>query len=311
MSQDPNTSPAVSLTVDATAWQRAHRFSHQAMATSFEILIAGNDRTYAAQAATEAFACCDRLESLLSRYREQSDIVRLNRAPLQSSVLLSQETFACLEQAARLFTLTQGAFDVTLGRWTADRAPAGAPAGRPLFGIQLDADKWTAIRLQDDVQVDLGGIGKGFALDRMADCLRQWGVTRALLHGGGSTVVALDGPEPDTDWPVTIRHPLTETTVLHRVPLSRCALASSAQIDRKHILDPHTGLPVTDRLAAWALAPNGTLADGLSTAFMILAPERIAALCAEYSGWAGLVVSRNSQGTVPSTYVQTWGAWSV
>jgi thiamine biosynthesis lipoprotein len=286
-------------------WKRAHRFSHEAMATTFEILIAGKDRTYAAQAAAEALHRCDRLEAFLSRYTDASDVSRLNRAPVHTPVLLSLETFDCLQQARTLYTLTNRTFDITVGRWTQEKALAAAPRARARFPLHLDEDSLCASRLFEDVQVDLGGIGKGFALDVMAGELQEWGVTQALLHGGGSTVLALDGPAPGKGWPLTLRDPLNGGGLLKTVPLARSALSGSAQLRRAHIINPRTGRPIQDRVSAWSLAPNGAWADGLSTAFMIMEVETIQALCRSRLDVAGITVSRKGL----KTEVDVYGAW--
>jgi len=286
-------------------WKRAHRFSHEAMATTFEILIADKDQTYAAQAAAEALQRCDRLEAFLSRYTDASDVSRLNRAPVHTPVLLSLETFDCLQRARTLYALTNRTFDVTVGRWTQEKASAAAPRVRTAFPLHLDKESFCATRLFEDVQVDLGGIGKGFALDVMAEELQEWGITQALLHGGGSTVLALDGPAPGKGWPLTLRDPVNEGSLLKTVLLARTALSGSAQLRRAHIINPRTGRPIQDRVSAWSLAPNGAWADGLSTAFMIMEAEAIQTLCRSRPEMAGITVSRRGS----KTEVEVYGAW--
>lgn len=298
-SQDKTLAPA------GEEWKRAHHFSHEAMATTFEIFVAGKDQTYAAQAAAEAFNRCDRLEGFLSRYADASDVSRLNRAPVQTPVLLSLETFDCLQHARQLYRLTDKTFDVTVGRWTQEKKAAAPPRPRQAFPLQLDADTLCAARLFEDVQVDLGGIGKGFALDVMAEQLREWGVTQALLHGGGSTVLALDGPAPGQGWPLTLRDPLDGEKIIQTVVLVGAALSGSSQVRRLHIVDPHTGRPVQGCLAAWSLAPHGAWADGLSTAFMIMRAESIRTLCLTQPQVAGVTVSKD----VTGTHVDTYGVW--
>lgn len=300
-----NESPDNTLSPAGEAWKRAHRFSHEAMATTFEIFIADKDQTYAAQAAADAFNRCDRLEGFLSRYREASDVSRLNRAPVQTPVLLSLEAFDCLQHARRLYQWTDGTFDVTVGRWTQEKKATARPRLREAFPLQLDGDRLCAARLFEDVQVDLGGIGKGFALDIMAEQLREWGVTRALLHGGGSTVLALEGPAPGQGWPLTLRNPLDPEHILKTVVLIRAALSGSSQVKRLHIVDPHTGRPVQGCVAAWSLAPHGAWADGLSTAFMIMNTDGIRALCHAHPELASLTVSQDASGPQVTAY----GVW--
>lgn len=304
-------------------------FSHDAMSTTFEIRVAGAADTYKTQAAREAFALLDRLEQQLSHFRENSDITRLNLAPVGESVLLHLETFACLSRAKTLFDKTNGALDVTLGRKTAenyDDAPAEAKPfiretehaperiGDPTAGIgmtylKLDTATMTATRLSEAVQLDLGAIGKGFALDRMATCLTQWKLTQCLLHGGASTALALDAPKDNTGgWPVTVTCP-TDQSTLATFALKRSAFSGSAQTQRLHIIDPGTGDYVRDRMAAWAMAADAVTADGLSTAFMILAKKDIRDLCQEDPD-IGAVIVYKEEDTASLCRYATFGRWS-
>ncbi|MFC1760879.1 FAD:protein FMN transferase [Planctomycetota bacterium] len=275
-----------------------HRFSHQAMTTTFEILIDGHEEKYAAQAATEAFDVLNRLEAQLSRYRESSDVTQLNQAPVNTPVLLSLETFACLEQARQLFEWTDGLFDVTVGRWTHETPASGKPAKREAFPMTLNVDELTGMRLLDDVAVDLGGIGKGFALDILAQHLAPWQVTQALLHSGGSTALALDAPSDTRGWPLTISDPHDASHIFKRFNLKNSALAGSAQIERNHIVTPTTGGKRTRHSATWALAPTGALADGLSTAFTMMKSDAIRKLCDTHPGLGGAIIEGDEVFTV-------------
>ncbi len=266
------------------------RFSHEAMATSFELLIADQEPTYAAQAASACFTHLDQLEQQLSRFIANSDISQLNRTPVGQSVLVSVETLACLQKTQELYELTDGALDVTIGRMTAGKGPDTEDGRRRMqdrgtlvrgFGLRIDAAGMTVTRLHEWVQVDLGAVGKGFALDQLKNLLLEWHIRRALLHGGGSTVLALEAPLGHEGWPVTISHPLEPHLVLKNWYLRQRALSGSAQHDPPHIFNPRTGRPVTERLAAWALCPHATQADGLSTAAMILSPEAIKRICGQ------------------------------
>ena len=276
-----------------------HKFSHKAMATVFEIFIAQQEANYARQATAEAFALLDRVEQQISRFVENSDITRLNTAPVNQEVLLRLDSFACLSKAMELRTITQGAFDVTMGTLTAQQyhnaqedKPYGLSISAPSLRkkdaelLTLDEDGLTATRLVSDVQIDLGGIGKGFVLDRMAEVLKQWGIDRALLHGGSSSVLALDGPAEGKAWPVTMSCPLERNKTIVHLPLANCALGGSSQIDQKHIIDPRTGRLTFARVAAWSHSPDAATADGLSTAFMLLSDHAIADLFWPHPGTA-------------------------
>ena len=182
----------------------------------------------------------------------------------------------CLEIAGRLYNLTGRAFDIAIGSG--------------LEALDLDPDGFAVCARADGVRLDLGGIGKGYAVDRMAEVLEEWEVARALVHGGFSSALALEAP-PDRDgWPLTLSAPGPgDDRGLARV--SACQVAFSASGTRKgdHIRDPRTGLAVQDR-AAWVSLPRAAagspaaVAEGLSTAFMIMPVEEIAGLCRREPG---------------------------
>jgi len=293
------------------------RFSHEAMFTTFEVLMAGEPTQYQKQGAREVFQILTRLEQQLSRFVDNSDMTRLNLAPVNEPVLLGLETFDCLTQALSVCELTHGALNICLGRRTAklfgkdaDNKPVMQDEGKTHAELPnwdqlvLDPDTLTAKRTHEAVQVDLGAVGKGFALDVMAQTLTDWGLTRCLLHGGSSTVLSLDGPEPDMTWPVTISHPKEPRTVLSTLGMAHLATSSSSQIEQSHVIDPKTGDAIPVSKAAWSSAPNAILADGLSTAFMIMSPEEIKTLCQENPEVGAMVWDGTKD-----VEVQSYGAW--
>jgi FAD:protein FMN transferase len=259
----------------------AHRFSHEAMATVFEVHCVHADARYAAQAAQAAFDLVDRLEAELSRFIANSDVSRINQLEAGQTARVSPRTMECLEIASHVHDLTDGAFDVSIGSGF-DR-------------LELVPDDLAVHARAAGARLDLGGIGKGYAVDRVAELLEDWEIRRALVHGGFSSVLALEAP-PDRDgWPLTLSAPGPgEARVLARLSASRKAFSASGTRKGDHILDPRTGRPVPARAAAWVAVPLGpgleagasaaALADALSTAFMILPAEEVADLCRRYPG---------------------------
>jgi thiamine biosynthesis lipoprotein len=292
------------------------RFSHEAMYTMFEVLMAGEPTKYQKQGAREVFQVVTRLEQQLSRFVDNSDITRLNLAPVDEPVLLGLESFACLMQAMTLCEMTKGALNICLGRRTArlydrvDNKPvmrgvAPEQAELPDWNqLELDPDTFTARRTHSAVQVDLGAVGKGFALDVMGQTLTEWGLDRCLLHGGRSTVLSLDGPEPGKTWPVTISHPTDTGTLLGTRAMANGAISSSSQIEQTHIIDPKTGDAIAMSKAAWSCAPNAIMADGLSTAFMIMKAEDIKTLCEENPKIGAMIWDGSKDDEIVS-----FGAW--
>jgi thiamine biosynthesis lipoprotein len=284
------------------------RFSHQAMATTFEVLACHPRPAYAGQAANEAFALLDRLEQQLSRFIENSDVSRINASRPGEPVMVGPETFECLRQAWVAWELTGGVFDVTMGTWTAS---CGEVLNTPEIGmtlLHLNESTLSVTRLAEQIRLDLGGIGKGFALDRMAQVLGEWGVNKALLHGGASTVLALDAPPGTKGWPVTVSCPFETTKALAHFDLSRRAMSGSSQISQRHILDPNTGQYPEAQPFTWSCAPSGALADALSTAFVIMGPLQLADLCTKNPAIGAVLVQRTSdKGEV--CQAQSLGLW--
>lgn len=241
-----------------------HRNSHHAMATIFGITIAGGDARYAGLAARAAFAELDRIEAELSRFRTTSDIARINALPAGGMARVGPDAMRCLGLAERYRRATRGAFDAALG--------TGGFTLRPRAHI---------VRVgAHGVRLDLGAIGKGYALDRMALVLADWDAGPALLHAGGSTVVAMGVPPGTAGWRVGLRDPHRPSRVVRTVWLRRGALSGSGRrLHGNHIVNPRTGRAITGCPAAWAAAPTGAHADALSTAFMVMSPREIARAC--------------------------------
>jgi thiamine biosynthesis lipoprotein len=253
-----------------------HRFSHEAMATVFEVYAAHRDRTYAAQAAQASFDLVDRLERELSRFRPNSDITRINHLAAGESTRVAPSTLDCLANAREMFDLTGGAFDVSLG--------TGLPS------LELDAEESVVRAATRGVRIDLGGIGKGYAVDLMAEMLEEWQLAAALVHGGFSSMLALEPPPARDGWPVTLSDPGEPSRVLERMTVRQTALGASGVRKRDHIVDPRTGDPVRGRRAAWVTLhrPHGTaaatVADALTTACMLLGHDEIVSLCRSSHG---------------------------
>jgi thiamine biosynthesis lipoprotein len=256
-----------------TAMSEIHVFNHTAMATQFQVRIASEEKTYAAQTAQAAFTLTDDLESRLSRFRANSDISRIAELVSGEKLRLSEPVFACLEIAKKMEAATHGAFSVT--------APALKTQGAPPQWILLN-DQFSIRCDSGRLEFDLGAIGKGFALDRMAELLREWDCPAFLLVAGGSSVLADAAPPGTRGWSCG----LGENNSSERYWLKNCSLSGSGlAVKEKHILDPRTGRPTQRQNRTWALADTAAESDALSTAAMVLSEIEIAGVVASRPDW--------------------------
>jgi len=264
-------------------------FRHEAMATFFEITIAGQPPDYARQAADAAFRELDRLETELSRYVESSYIARANRLAHGASIVLSPDALDCLLLAADLTIATGRAFDPA---YASVRPPDLAPDLPP---YRLDPVNHTLTSHAIRLHLDLGAVGKGFALDRLADTLREWSITSACLNAGGSSVLALGASTPpERGWPVGLGEDSSPRTIaLVDASLSGSGIA----VQGAHLIDPRTGQPAARTHRTWALAPTAAQADALATAFFIMSESEIAALCSAHP-LLGAALSDPAQGLI-------------
>jgi len=323
-----------------------HRFAHEAMATTFEIVVAGEEERYACQAAQAAFGEIDRLEGLLSRFDPCSDVAQINRLEPGEWVCVSVDVYRCLKIAMQVYNETKGAFDVTVGPlmqcWrdeagkTREPTPADLAAARARIGMErliLDEsggedDKTAEPLLPEDdfedtgrtrsegprnfrvgvrpesegasalgVEVDLGGIGKGFALERIAEILDDWDVSSALVHGGTSTALAIGSTGEGTGWPVGVGGEWGRAVGLERILLREGALSGSGmEVKGRHVFDPRSGRPAESHLAAWVCCPSAAVADALSTAFLVMSTDAVEAFCASRPDVSALVVAPGPEG---------------
>ena len=242
------------------------------MATQFQVRIAGEEKTYAAQTAQAAFALTDELESHLSRFRANSGIAQIAQLAPGETLRLSEPVFACLEIAKKMELATRGAFSVTAAALQTQRVPPLWTLLAP-FSIRCE---------RGQLQFDLGAIGKGFALDRMAEVLREWSCPAFLLVAGGSSILAGDAPAGSNGWSCG----LGETNSPIRYLLKNCSLSGSGlAVKGKHVFDPRTGKPARRQNRAWALTETAAESDALSTACMVLDEAEIVEVIAMEKSW--------------------------
>ena len=280
-----------------------HHFSHQAMATIFEIFIIHTDAKYAEQAAWAAFDELDRLEAELSKFIENSDISRINNLTTNQPLQIGLSAFECLQLSTLICNETNGAFDVTIGSlldyWLNEDKTIRCPSeeklalarkqtGTKLF--KLDEANHTVQLLTSPLQIDLGGIGKGYAIDQMAKLLDDWDIDTALIHSGFSSVLAIGAPPDTKGWPLTLSNPPNHKQTLAYLYLQNRAVSGSGLQKGQHIIDPRTARPAEGKIAAWAIATNAATADALSTAFMVMSPDEVKQYCTNHPNVSAMAV---------------------
>jgi thiamine biosynthesis lipoprotein len=287
----------------------------RAMACEFEVQLAANRNDNSMEHVFEALDLVESLESQMTVYRDDSEVVRLNRRAADEPVPVEPRLFGLFRQAQQLNQETDGALDITSGplseAWGFSRREGRIPSddqiadARQRVGMQhvvLNGEKKTIKFHRPGMSVNFNSLGKGYALDRMAELLARHDIDDYLLHGGKSSVLAR-GNQPGSDgagWHVAVRHPLRQSDTLAELVLRNQALSTSGagtqffiRRGRRygHILDPRSGYPAEGLYSATAIAPTAAEAEGLSTAFYVMGPERAGEFCAARPEIAALLVA--------------------
>lgn len=243
--------------------------SHKAMNTIFEIVIQTDDKNYAQQASWEAIKELELLELQMSKFIPNSEISKINSLKKNESVRISEDVFNCLIEAYQLFDLTDGAFDISIGEWIDKYKINKTDIDKNPSKLILSPEEFTVSLDSDFINLDLGGIGKGYAIDRMMEILLDWEIENAFIHGGGSSVKSIGNFENFEGWPISISNPNSAELLAERSLINN-AFSSSGIQKGEHIIDPRTGKPALSVTASWIIADKASTADALTTAALIL-----------------------------------------
>jgi thiamine biosynthesis lipoprotein len=302
-----------------------HRFAFQQphMGTLFTITLYAPDESVARVASAAAFAKIAALERIMTDYDPESELMQLCQQPVGQPVRVSAELFEVLAKAQQVAELSDGAFDATVGPvvrlWRRTRRTAELPApellarARAAVGwrkLKLDARQRTATLTVPNMQLDLGGLGKGFAADKALQVLREHGVTRALIAASGDIAVS-DPPPGQRGWRVSIGVPdfmqsasTASNTIVRTLLLKNAAVSTAGDSEQfveiggvhySHIVDPRTGLGLTNRLQVSVIARRATDADAFDTTVRVLGVEQGLVLIESQPGLAAVVLAEDGK----------------
>lgn len=262
------------------------------MGTVFEIAAYGESLEQTSAAIDAAFQEIVRMDDLMSNYKAGSALSHLNRSAHFHAEKVPPDLYRAIERGVQLSRLSDGKFDITVAPLVNLWKAALTGDTEPSLAQQHEAEAcvgYEKIELTppDEVmfrsaclQLDLGAIGKGYALDRAAEKLQSLGIQNAFLNAGGSTIVAMGAPPGQSGWLLRLRdpsHKVDPYVVLKNKSVStseQTAASLLGQDSPGHIIDPATGQPVKSGLAVSVVAASGTLSDGFSTTLLLLGPEQ-------------------------------------
>lgn len=266
--------------------------STDAMGTTYTVILYSEDEQQLHDASEDAFAEVRRLDRMLSNYRPQSEWRQMNQNAAKRPFKVSQELFDLLQTCISYSRRSEGTFDISVGPlmrvWGFYKGTGQLPmkaevaAVLPAVGsrnIQLDPKTHTVQFLRRGVELDPGGIGKGYAVDHMIAKLKEHGITSALISAGGSTIYALGAPPGDESWKVKIRHPRKWTETIQDVSLKNESMSTSGDYEKffeaegkifSHIMDPRTGYPAPGMLSVSVVAPKAIDSEAWTKPFFIL-----------------------------------------
>ena len=291
------------------------RLSFETMGTDANVLLAASHAEAAQQMTADVIPQVERVNALMSTYKPDSEISRLNAAGADEPVALSPPTMTVLREAIRFSRLTDGAFDVTYSPlrdlWRAaqreGKPPTEEQIRRALLAVGSDKlllTEDTARFTADGMSVDLGGIAKGFAIDQAVETLAAAGVESAMVDIGGD--MRLIGRREDGEkWKVLVRDPREDEHEPIYLHLADVAVATSGDYARyfrvgderfSHIVDPRTGRPVGSVPSATVVAPDATTADALATAVSVLDAQRVVEIIDSLEGVECMIMVREAPG---------------
>ena len=248
------------------------------MGSAYSVAVYGDDRSRMEEAVDAAFEEVRRLDQMLSNYKPESELSEVNRMAAQSPVHVSPELFGLLSACQEYSRESEGAFDITVGplmkTWGFYKGSGRLPHRAEIRGVLervgyrnviLDAANRTVRFARPGVELDPGGIGKGYAVDRMVEVLKQYGIKTALVSASGSSIYGLGAPPGERGWRVQIQNPKDKSKSVAEVYLRDESMSTSGNYEKffradgriySHIMDPRTGWPAQGVLSVSAITPR-------------------------------------------------------
>jgi thiamine biosynthesis lipoprotein len=277
-----------------------YQFSHCSMGTVFSITAYGTSFSFLQEVARRAFQEIDRISDTMSHYRPDSELSFVNREAYSRNVVVSLELFELLQESLRLSGETGGAFDITVGQlmksWGFFQGSECLPSRTELLDVlkqtgcrhvKLDSTTRSVRFDEQGVELDLGAIGKGYAVDQVVKILREKGIDRALISSGMSSIYAIGAPPGQKGWEIPICHPLDRRKQVCLLQLRDLSVSISGIHEKSfvlngrlytHILNPEMGEPPDEMLMSVVVTDSSTKSDALSTSFFVGGQE----LCGTY-----------------------------
>ena len=265
------------------------------MGTILEFRLYCNDKEVCDKAILEAYSEVKRLDDIFSNYKNKSVLSRVNSFAGDGRISVPQEFIELTSRAIFFSGLTDGAFDITVGKaieiWSVGEQKNLMPNRDEIQKAQdcIGFGKIKLYPMEKQIELespclslDFGGIGKGYALDRAVRILRSYGIKRGIVNFGGN-IYAMQPPPGEDGWDVGIRHPRDEDEVLTLLKVEDVAVSTSGDYERyfevngrrfSHIIDPKDGLPVESVPSVTVIAKDATDADALSTAFSVMKRDK-------------------------------------
>jgi len=283
------------------------------MGTVFEIAAYDQSAERASSAIEKALQEIVRLDEVLSNYKPDSPLSRLNRSAHFHEEQVPPDLYRAIAQAVQFSKLSGGKFDISVAPlvnlWKAALggetlpSPAQQAEARSCVGyekIQLIPPDRISFR-SPCLQLDLGAIGKGYAVDRAAELLRSMGIHDALINAGGSTILGMGSPPNQKGWLIHLRDPSSKIdpqVILNDASVSTSEQTSLSLLGKDsagHIVDPETGMPLKTNFAVSVVTKTGTDSDGLSTTLLLLGPAEGKELIKNMAGFSAIWISPDAQ----------------